>query len=323
LVLAVMGLLHHASTTMLEQLRLFMTVVEEGSLRRAAERAHISQSAVTRQMQLLEHDLGGRILERTSTGVRPTTAGYALVEKGKLLLGDYDSTMSDVRRLVRGEGEQLRIGYLASAGQQYLDEPIRALRRLQPKVKVKMLDLTPGEVISALRRGEIDLALSYVGMDLLSRDFYTRKIDNVPAVAVLPIHHRLASEKQIRISQLRHERFLQVAETCSPGYKQRISQFCLRFGKFRPRFTPVRAAESVAESFAISGNEDAIALLPTFVRHLKIPNVVMVPIADSGATWDVFVVWQRGKTADAVRTLLDVFSSNLTTRAAPESAITP
>jgi LysR family transcriptional regulator, benzoate and cis,cis-muconate-responsive activator of ben and cat genes len=293
--------------TMLEQLRLFMAVVEEGSLRRAAARAHISQSAVTRQMQLLEHDLGGRILERTSTGVRPTTGGYALVQKAKLLLASYDSTMSDVRRLVRGEGEQLRIGYLASAGQQYLDEPIRALRRLHPKVKVKMLDLTPGEVMSALRRGEIDLALSHVGMDLLSRDFYTRKIDNVQGVAVLPIHHRLASQKQIWISQLKHERFLQVAETCSPGYKQRVTRLCLRFGKFRPRFTPVRAAESVGESFAISGNEDAVSLSPTFVRHLKIPNVVMVPIADKGATWDVFVAWQRGKTGGPLRTLVDGF----------------
>jgi Transcriptional regulator len=128
----------------LEELRLFLTVVEEGSLRRAAQRAHISQSAVTRQMQMLEHNLGGRILERTSSGVRPTTGGYTLAQKAKLLLADYDSTMGDVRRLVRGEGDQLRIGYLASAGQQYLGEPIRALRRLHPKVKMKMVDLTPG-----------------------------------------------------------------------------------------------------------------------------------------------------------------------------------
>ena len=208
---------------MLEELRLFLTVVEEGSFRRAAERAHISQSAVTRQMQLLEHDLGGRILERTSTGVRLTTGGYTLAQKAKVLLDEYDSTMGDVRRLVRGEDNQLRIGYLASAGQQYLGEPIRAVRRLHPKVKMKMLDLTPGETIGALRRSEIDLALTYLGMDLLSRDFYTRKIDNVPSVAVLPIHHRLASQKQIPISQLKHERFLQVAETCSPGYKQRVT----------------------------------------------------------------------------------------------------
>jgi len=295
----------------LEQLRLFMTVIEEGSLRRAAERAHISQSAVTRQMQMLEHDLGGRILERTSTGVRPTTGGHTLARKAKLLLADYDSTMSDVRRLVRGEGDQLSIGYLASAGQQYLGEPIKALRLLHPKVKMKMLDLTPGEAIGALRRSEIDLALTYLGMDLLSRDFYTRKIDNVPSVAVLPIHHRLASKRQIPISQLKHERFLQVAETCAPGYNQRVSQFCRRFGKFRPRFAPVRAFESIAESLAISGNEDAISLNPTFVRHLKIPNVIMVPIANTGATWDVFVAWQRGKTAAPVRALVNALDLKL------------
>ena len=213
--------------------------------------------------------------------------------------------MSDVRRLVRGEGDQLLIGYLASAGQQYLGEPIKALRRAYPKVKMKMIDLTPGEAISALRRGEIDLALTYLGMDLLSRDFYTRKIDNVQSVAVLPIHHRLASQEQIPISQLRQERFLQVAETCALGYNQRVSRFCRRFGKFRPRFAPVRAFESIAESLAISGNEDAISLNPVFVRHLKIPNVAIVPIADKGATWDVFVAWQRGKTAAPLRALVD------------------
>jgi DNA-binding transcriptional LysR family regulator len=256
-------------------------------------------------MQMLEHDLGGRILERTSTGVRPTTGGHTLARKAKLLLADYDSTMSDVRRSVRGESDQLRIGYLASAGQQYLGEPIKALRREHPKVKTKMIDLTPGELIGALRRAEIDLALTYLGMDLLSRDFYTRKIDNVPSVAVLPLHHRLASEKEISISQLKHERFLRVAQTCAPGYNQRVGQFCRRFGKFQPRFAPVRAFESIAESLAISGNEDAISLNPIFVRHLKVPNVVIIPIADRAATWDVFVAWQRGKTAASLRVLLD------------------
>src|SRR6476469_5037332 len=117
-----------------------MTVVEEGSLRRAAERAHISQSAVTRQMQLLEHDLGGRLLDRTSVGVHPTSGGHTLARKAKLLLGDYDSLMAEARQLVRGENERLRVGYVGSAGQEYLGNPIVALRRMHPKVKMKMLD---------------------------------------------------------------------------------------------------------------------------------------------------------------------------------------
>ena len=95
-----------------------------------------------------------------------------------------------------------------------------------------------------------------------------------------------------------------MAETCAPGYNQRVSQLCRRFGKFRPRFAPVRAFESVAESLAFLGNEDAISLKPMFVRHLEVPNVVIVPIADKGVTWDVFVAWQRGKTTAPVRSLI-------------------
>ena len=68
--IAVMRFSHHLYNV-IEKLRLFQVILEEGSLRRAAERLHISQSAITRQIQLLEHDLGGRVLERTSSGVRP------------------------------------------------------------------------------------------------------------------------------------------------------------------------------------------------------------------------------------------------------------
>jgi len=61
----------------------------------------------------------------------------------------------------------------------------------------------------------------------------------------------------------------------------------------------------MAESLAILGNEDAVLLKPSFVRYLEAPNIVIVPIADKGATWEVFVAWQRGKTATAVRALID------------------
>src|SRR5271169_5132830 len=121
----------------IEKLRLFLVILEEGSLRRAAERMHISQSAITRQIQLLEHDLGGRVLERTSAGVRPTNGGHALAEKAKGLVADYDSTMAEVRRLVRGESERLRIGYIASAVQEYLGPALAMLRRAYPRLKVK------------------------------------------------------------------------------------------------------------------------------------------------------------------------------------------
>jgi DNA-binding transcriptional LysR family regulator len=307
LLIAVIQISYHG-WVVLEEFRSFLVVLEEGSLRRAAERLHVSQPALTRQMQLLEHDLGGRVLERTSAGVRPTSAGHALAEKARALLGYYDSTVAEAREIVRGESKQLRIGYLASAGREYLGPAVAVLRRRHPQVRIKMLDLTTGQQIIALRRGEIDLALIYLGAELLSRDFYTRKLATVSSLVVLPLNHSLASEDRISFSQLKNDHFLRVPDTCAPGYNQKITEFCRRFGKFKPRFAAMRELASFAELLSVAANEDEISLNPIFIFHLKIPNAVMVPIADTDATWDVFVAWQRGKTSGPLRSLVDALT---------------
>src|ERR1700736_3787931 len=292
----------------LEKLRLFLVVLEEGSLRRAADRLRISQSAITRQMQSLELDLGARVLERPSAGVRPTNGGHALAERAKTLLEDYDSTMAEVRRLNRGESERLLIGYIASAVQEYLEPALAVLRRAYPRLKVKMLDQTPGEMIIALRQGKIDLALTLHGIDLLSRDFYARKLATVRSVVALPVSHRFATERQVSLSQLKGETFVRGSNDVVPGYTQRIIQFCRKYGGFRPRPTTIDKAtshvESLAESLAVAADEEAISIQPAFISHLNVPNVVMVPIADAGATWDLFVVWPPGEIASPLRTLL-------------------
>jgi len=289
---------------MLDKLRVFLVVLEEGSLRRAADRLRISQSAITRQMQSLELDLGGRVLERTSVGVRPTNGGQALAERAKSLLADYDSAMAEVRRMNLGESERLRIGYIASAVQEYLSPALAVLRRAYPKLKVKMLDQTPGEMIIALRQGKIDLAMTLHGINLLSRDFYARKLATVRSLVALPVSHRLATERQVSLSQLKGETFVRGSDDVVPGYTQRVSQFCRKYGGFRPRLGTIERADGLVETLAMAANEEMISIQPAFISHLKVPNVVLVPIADGGATWDLFVVWQRGKIANPLRTLL-------------------
>ena len=289
---------------MLEKIRLFLVVLEEGSLRRAADRLRISQSAITRQMQSLELDLGGRVLERTSAGVRPTKGGQVLAKRAKALLSDLDSTLAEVRRLNRGESERLRIGYIASAVQEYLGPALAVLRRTYPRLNVKMLDQTPGEMIIALRQDKIDFALTLLGIDVLSRDFYARKLATVRSVVALPVSHRFATERQVSLSQLKGETFVRGSDDVVPGYTKRIIQFCRKYGGFRPRLATIDKATSLVESLALAANKEAISIQPAFISHLNVPNVVMVPIADAGATWDLFVVWQRGKIAGPLRALV-------------------
>src|ERR1700730_4540466 len=289
---------------MLEKLRLFLVVLEEGSLRRAADRLRTFRPAIPRQMQALELDLGGPVLERTSAGVRPTNGGHALAGRAKTLLADYDSTMAEVRRLNRGEREGLRIGYIASAVQEYLGPALAVLRRAYPRLKVKMLDQTPGEMIIALRQGKIDLALTLHGIDLLSRDFYARKLATVRSLVALPVSHRFATERQVSLSQLKGETFVRGSDDVVPGYTQRVVQFCRKYGGFRPRLGTIDKANGLVESLALSANEEAISIQPAFISHLKVPNAVMVPLADVDATWVLLIVWQQGKIASPLRTLL-------------------
>jgi len=291
---------------MLAQLRSFLVVIEESSLRSAATRLHISQPALSRQMQALENEVGGRLLERTSSGVFPTAAGHALAAKIQPVLASYDAVMADAQRLAWGEGEQLRIGYLASAAKMYLAPALTALRKAHPKVKVKLLDLSPGEQIAALRAGEIDLAVAGQEGGLIAPDFYVRKLATLPLLAVVSAEHPLASRKSVRLAELKNERFLRSPESEMPGRDRWLARLCRECGGFRPKFGLI--ADSVADAFTLVVNEGLIAIVPDYFREHPAPGVVLIPVEDAGATWDFFIVWQRGRTAGPLRALLDALS---------------
>ena len=278
-------------------------MIEEGSLHRAATRLSLSHSALSRQMQALEYELGGKLLERSSTGVRPTAGGYALAARMGTLLAGYDSAMLEVRRLVRGQPDQLRVGYLGSVYEEYLAPALKRLRQVYPRTKVKLLDLFPGEQITALRRGEIDVALTQEIGELLGRDFYVRELAMTKSLVGLPAGHPLASRKQVKISELKNETFVCGTEDRVPGYRRRLAQICRNCGSFKPKL--IDNSGDLSSKLAMVANDDAIALLPGYMRRQASPGVVIVPVADARATWKLFVVWQRGKTAGPLLTLLD------------------
>ena len=221
------------------------------------------------------------------------------------VLADYDAAIGEARRLARGQRDLIRLGYLGSAAQTFLDPALAALRRTHPEVKVKLLDLSPGEQIVALRKGEIDLALIGQEGALLSNEFYIRKLTTLPVVAVMPADHPLASRERISVKELRGERFISSPEEDLPGRDRFITQLCRRAG-FRPKF--VQQAASVSNMFTLIGSEGAVTLVPAYLKSFPVAGVAMVPLSDTKATWDFLVVWQRGQTPKSLRALLDALA---------------
>jgi DNA-binding transcriptional LysR family regulator len=292
---------------MILQLRSFLSVVEEGSFHRAAARLRVAQSTLSRQIQALEHELGGALLERTSTGVRPTKAGKVLESHAGELLGSFEAAMMATRRQLRGDSGHLRIGYVASAGPDFLEPALKKLRDSHPKAKVKVFDLSPGEQITALRQDKIDLALLDQGDKLLSRDFYVRRVATLSCLISLPASHPLANQRSVRIADLKDESFLSGSDADNPEYNRRVMRICRACGKFRPKF--ICEPGSLDEGLAMVANEDAVLLLPGYVRHRAAPGVVLRPVEDAGATWELFVVWRRGQKSGPLHALVEAFFS--------------
>lgn len=288
-------------------LRSFLAVSDEGSFTAAAERLHLSQPTLTRQIAALEADVGGRLFERKARGVALTSAGQALAKAVRGPLGEIERALVSTRRISQGERAEVRIGYLQSMARGYLQPAVAAVRATHPAVRVKLVDLCAGGQMRALQAGEIDVALIGQEGRVLARDFYVRKVRTLGVVVVLPESHRLAARPVLRLRDLGRQLFIAKSPLESPGYNEWVTRLCRRAG-FRPRFGP--EAESMIDLGTLALSEDGVALLPELVGEFAVPSVVARPLADTFAKWELLVVWQRGRMAAPVRTFLEALPSS-------------
>ena len=152
----------------LRALRYFVTVADELHFGRAADRLHIAQPAVSRQIARLERELGVRLFDRSPRRVRLTAAGHRVLAAARDALAAADR----VRGAAAGPAGAMRIGTAAGVTAR-LERGIDTLRAQSPAFDVVLVDLPPAARLNAVRQGEIDLALA-------------RGVETAPGVRVLP-----------------------------------------------------------------------------------------------------------------------------------------
>jgi len=285
--------------------RSFFVVVKAGSLNRAAEQLHISQSTLTRQIQTLENELGGKVFERSTAGVALTAAGQFLLENMRPVVASFDSIAATAREIAAGRSGTVRVGYLLSATTEFLNPVLATMRRARPDANVALFDLTPAEQIEALRNGKIDIGLIGPSGALLSREFYTRRLTAYPVFVGMAEEHPLAKNDSLRLKDLRNEEILSASEELVPGYDGWITKHCRRAG-FRPRFR--RGTSSLTEGLSRLVSERVVTIQPQYLTKTAVPGVVFRPLVDDTMQWDMFLVWQRGKVSQIVKLLIDLLA---------------
>ncbi|PTX97995.1 LysR family transcriptional regulator [Opitutus sp. ER46] len=286
-------------------LRSFVLISELGSLSKAAERMRVSQSTLTRQMQVLEHEIGGRLFERGHAGVALTAAGQRLLLGMPPLLDQLNELLTEVGKLARGKTSTIRVGYLGSMAASHLSPALRVFRQQHPAVKVTLRDLSPGEQLAALRAGQLDVAFIGEVDRSLGREFYLRSVGTLPLEVVLSEEHPLARKAPLRLVDLRDETFVRVPDSDIPGYERWLTQLCRKAG-FRPRFGEV--GESIGHALALVVSDNLVTTVPKYDLRPGAPGVVFreLPLVD--AKWEMLVSWQRGKVAAPLCDLVDALA---------------
>ena len=144
----------------LAQLDTFLAVARTGSFTKAAELVHLTQSAVSRQMQDLEESLGVRLFERLGRTITLTPQGSILVEQGTRLLQDVKNVKDRLRDLDEEISGDLRVGASVTAANTFLPAALSAYRRRYPGVN---LSLQPGHSMSLwarIRSNDLDVAIT-------------------------------------------------------------------------------------------------------------------------------------------------------------------
>jgi DNA-binding transcriptional LysR family regulator len=288
----------------LRQLRYYIVVAEELHFGRAAERLKMTQPALSKQIMVLEKDIGVQLLTRTKRVVQLTHAGQAFLERARTLIAQAEETIQVTRRTARGEEGELRIGASAPALQSVLPDLLRSFRKRFPKVELNLSSLSVESQVLALNQRQIDIGFLHPPIDGRGLDLYP--VSEEDYVAILPKNHRLLKYDRIPLAQFAGESFLILPRHESPVIYDQFVQFCQKLG-FQPNIVKevldfqtrlCLIASGVGISFTAEGMQASVG-----------PNVVCKPLEYCPIKQKTAVAWRQDATAPAIQSFLELIRS--------------
>jgi DNA-binding transcriptional LysR family regulator len=278
----------------------FVAVAQELNITRAAARLHLTQQAVSAQIQQLERFLDVILLVRTSRGVLLTPAGDELAAGAKTLLTDLADLAERVRRAADQQTGGLRLACCPYATALFATDVADALEASVPGLRVDLTSVrTPAEELELLQSGAADAAFMWLPIGEVGLHHAPVRAD--PRAVALPAGHRLAHQDVVTLADLADEPVLRprvfTSEVAERGWN--IDP--------RPDGSPAPLGPSVAQvedCLLMVARGKGVWLAPEpLSRWAPATNICWVPIADADPA-DLAVVWTSHAPQAAIARLI-------------------
>lgn len=283
----------------LRHLRYFVTVAEELSFSRAADRLHMAASPLSQAIRQLEAELGTELFVRTTRHVELTDAGRRLLADGPAALAAVDAAFANATRAGRGVLGTLRLGVSTITRYELRPALLARLRERAPGIAADVSESTTGALVRELIGRRLDAALTFCLEPTpgLARRTYAQERMHI----LMRTGHRLAGAASVQLEQLRGDRFVVPAEELSPGFNRRLRALCAEHG-----FEPATSVATVIwDDDEWPAGDDVVTLvndgwarhLPERLRSVELEPELRLPIE---------VVWREDDDSPLLRTFLDV-----------------
>jgi DNA-binding transcriptional LysR family regulator len=288
----------------LRHLRYFVAVAEELNFRRAAERLHLAQPALSAQIKSLEDELEVRLLERTTRSVKLTHAGKVFLDEARTVLGAASQAEQRAKKAGQGLVGVLRVGVIAPVANAWLAGILRGFHQRFPGVQLSLFDLTSPEQLHRLHIGELDAGLLRPPVSFPELD--SRFVEESWQVLAAPAGHALARKGRLNWSDFDGEGLVMLHPTLQHGYYDAFLAACARAGA-RPR--PVQYANDIQTKLWLISAGFGVAPTTATFAQVQRPGLVFRPLPQGLPRVQTVLVWRRGHDSPTLANFLASFKS--------------
>ena len=278
----------------LNDLQLFVHILDSGTMTAAAQRAHITLASASERVRGMEAQLGCALLLRQPRGVLPTAAGHTLGQHARQVLLQMQSLRGAMSDFGAGLAGQLRLRGNTSAVREHLPMAVSGFLLKHPLMALELQECASEEVLAGLRRGECDIGIAAWSPEdvqgLASLSYNVWRAD--PLVAVLPKNHRLAQKAQLSLQELAPEHWVGLPRESALQMllQKRASQLDGGLGQPLRMRVQLPHFEGICQ---LVGQNVGVAILPLagVARHASATQVATVALSDEWAQRQLLLCW--------------------------------
>lgn len=259
-------------------LKYFVAVADEQNFTRAAERLHISQPPLSRQIQDLEEELGTPLFERGSRPLKLTDAGRFFYGHATRLLEQAAQAVRSTKRVATLE-RRLVIGFVSSTMYGALPLLVRKFRAACPQTELALTEMSTVEQIEALKTGRIDVGFGRVRLDdpSIKREILREE----RLVVAIPGEHELAGQSgALTLPEVAAHPLLVYPRTPRPSYADQVLSLFRDLG-LEP--ASVHEVQEMQTALGLVASGMGLCVVPASVHRLRPDEVVYRPLAEPQA----------------------------------------